>query len=166
MQFIKALKDKGFYVMVSGPHCGGGEQLSTTSEVERNDLCAYINDALNLKCRAHDIYFFTLFDRVVSQTTLKEITGLYYDSHHLCLPPSKIGNALNDLLNCRICEAFSPIRSPYPAFQHEEIHAECTIVVSDISTGKQAQTFEPRKRLHLKLQFAVGQYMLLIELPF
>jgi len=167
IEFIKSLKSKGYHIMVSGPHCGGGENPSITSAVERNDLCAYINDALNLECRAHNFYFFTLFDKVVNQKTLKEITGLYYDHFHLCLPPSKIGNALNALLNQRVDGAFSRVRSPYRAFQQEELHTECRLVVSDIPNWQTGTAFDPGKEIPSKEEhFEVGKYMLLIELPF
>ena len=169
IEFIKSVKNKGFNIMISGIHCGGGEHPTITiaSAVERNDLCAYINDALNLECRTHGFYFFTLFDKAVNQTTLKEITGLYSDHHHLCLPPSKIGNALNALLNQRVDGALSRARSPYRAFQQEEVHAECTLVVSDIPNWQTGTAFYPGKEIPSKKEhFEIGQYMLLIELPF
>ena len=53
--------------MISGPHCGGGDCSNTTSAVERNDLCAYINDGLQIECRRNGFYFFSLFDLVVNQ---------------------------------------------------------------------------------------------------
>ena len=167
IDFIKSLKSKGYHIMVSAPHCGGGEHPSITSAVERNDLCAYINDALNLECLAHNFHFFTLFDKVVNQKTLKEITGLYYDHHHLRLPPSKIGNALNALLNQRIDRAFSHVKPPFRAFQQEEVQAECTLVISDIPNWKTGTAFDPGKEVPSKEEhFEAGKYMLLIELPF
>ena len=153
--------------MVSGPHCGGGEYPSITSAVERNDLCAYINDALNIECRTNGFYFFTLFDSVVDQKSLKEIAGLYFDHHHLCLPPSKIGNALNTILNQRVDGAFSRVQSPYQSLQHEEVHARCTIVVSDIPNWQTGTVFDPGEAIASKEEhFELRQYVLLIELPF
>ena len=153
--------------MVSGPHCGGEGYPSITSSVERNDLCAYVNDALNLECLAHNFSFFTLFDIVVDQKALK-IPGLFYDHHHLCLPPSKIGNALNALLYQRIDGAFSCFRSPFRAFSMPgEVHAVCTLVVSDIPNWHTGMAFDPGKEVSCKEElFEVGNYMLLIELPF
>ena len=167
IDFIVSLKKKGYHVMVSGPHCGGGEHPSTTSAVERNDLCAYVNDALSLECRANGIYFFTLFDIVVNQKTLEEIQGLYYDHLHLCLPPSKIGNALNSLLNARINRAFSSVTLPCQFLQREEVCAKCILTVSDVPGWKTGVAFTPGNEIVSEGNcFEIGQYMMLIELPF
>jgi tetratricopeptide (TPR) repeat protein len=167
IEFLKTTKSKGYHVMVSGPHCGGGECHSIVSAVERNDLCAYINDSLNLECRANGFYFFTLFDKVVNQTTLKEITGLYRDPIHLFLPPSKIGNALNAFLTQKVDAAFSPNRSNIQLLQQEEVKYECNLVVSDIPNWQTGKAFYPGKEMPSSEEpFEIGQYMLLIELPF
>ena len=130
-------------------------------------MCAYINDALNLECRAHNFYFITLFDAVVNQKTLKEINSLYRDPYHLCLPPSKTGKALNALLNQKVDRAISHTRSPYQPFQKEEVLAECKLVVSDIPNWQTGSFFNPGEEKTAKEKhFEIGQYMLLIELPF
>ena len=167
IEFINCLKIQGFCIMIAGPHCGGGENASSISAVERNDLCAYINDALSLECRRNGFYFYTLFDKVVNQETLKEIPALYSDHHHLYLPPTKIGNALNTVLNQKIDKAFSRTESQSIFLQHEEVKSECNLVFGDIPSWYTGTKFYPGKEISSnKEKFKKEQYMLLIELPF
>ena len=168
IEFVKTIHKKGFNVLIIGPHCGGGKNISRASAVERNDLCAYINDILSLECQKNGFYFTTLFDKAVDQKTLKEVPCLYCDNYHLCLPPSAIGYALNTLINKRINTALSrPILKP-DLFQKEEIYAECRILVSDTAGWQTGATFKPgettltRKGEDLKISIST----LVIELPF
>ena len=153
--------------MVAGPHCGGGELGSATiSSEERNDLCGYVNDSLALECLINGFYFFTLFDRVVNQKSLNEISELYYDHHHLCLPPSTTGYALNAILNSRIQNSLSQFKSEYQCLQKEEVLAECNLIMSDIPGCKAGIRFEQERNQASGLNLQVGQYLLLIKLPF
>ena len=167
VNFLTILKSKGFNIMISGPHCGGGPNISRISSVERNDLCSYVNDALRLECQAKGFYFFTLFDKVVDQKTLKEIPCLYSDNHHLSLPPSKTGNLLNSLLNQRINKAINQNDLPFTLFQKEELSAECNIVFSDIPGWSTGMRFEPGKSItSTQSSLQIGEYLAIIELPF
>ena len=167
IELLKSIKNNGFNIMISGPHCGGGASPSRTSAIENNDLCAYINDALMLECRINGFYFFTLFDKVVNQKTLQEIPGLYKDHIHLCLPPSKIGYALNNLLNKRIYRALSQSKTKCQFFQQEDVKGKCRIVISDIPSWQTGEEFEPGQEINFNEEcLKIGQQMLLIELPF
>ena len=167
INFLRIFLDRGYDVIICGPHCGGGESPSRVSSVERNDLCAYINDALSIECQKNGIYFYTLFDKVVDQKTLREISGLYSDEIHLCLPPSKIGYALNACANNRITRALSEASCSYQLLQQEEILAMCRLAFSDIPDFSSGMQFAPGILSDQKdICLPSGEYMLVIELPF
>ena len=59
IEFLQFIKSKGYIIVVCGPHCGGGIcDQEIGSVVERNDLCAYVNDALSLECLKNGFFLF------------------------------------------------------------------------------------------------------------
>lgn len=168
IEFLKSIKNRGFHILVSGPHCGGGQLASSTiSSEERNDLCGYVNDSLSIECRLNSFYFFTLFDKAVNQRSLNEIYELYYDHNHLCLPPSKTGKSLNKLINIRIANALSQEKSQHKYFQLEEVRSKCNLIVSDVPGWKTGMKFEPGKKIDTQgFSFEADKYLILIKLPY
>ena len=167
IDFVKIIRDRGFNVVIIGPHCGGGDNVSRVSPVERNDLCAYVNDSLNFQSDKNGFFFVTMFDKVVDQDTLKEIPSMFCDHHHLFRPPSAIGCALNSLICNRISAALSKCGSYYPFFRREYINYECTIIVSDVPGWQVGEAFNPGTTVNMnKCCLDKGKFLLLIELPF
>ena len=168
IEFLQFIKSKGYIIVVCGPHCGGGRcDQEIGSVVERNDLCAYVNDALSLECLKNGFFFLTLFDKVVNQSTYREILGFYRDHHHLCIPPSEIGIALSDLFDKRVEFIFSQGKSQHTFLQREEVISDCSILSSDIPGWKTGDEFIPGEAVSSqKDQFKQGKYILLVELPF
>ena len=167
IEFISSLKKRGYKIVIGGPHCGGGDSPSRTTAVERNDLCGYVNNILMRECSSRQLFFYTLFDVVVDQDLLTEIPGLYSDGFHLNLPPSKTGIALNSLVNCRINRTLSMVESQYQPFQPEVVSAQCILVASNIPGWRAGVAFYPGKEIVSGgVYFGIGEYLLLIELPF
>ena len=166
MAFLESLYVQGFVIVVVGPHCGGGQVFSRATRVERNDLCAYVNDKLYSECSRRGFYFCTIFDKVVDLKSLLEIPGLYSDHNHLHLPPSKIGKALNALMSNRIHAALTS-DVPCAACHTEQVTSECKIVISTIPGWDTGSEFYPSEDLKSDDDVCFnGIYLALIELPF
>ena len=74
---------------------------------------------------------------------------------------------MNVLLNKRINAVLSSDKSQNKVFQCEEISPECNIVVSDIPGWITGAKFQSGKEIQLiEKNFHVGEYIMLIELPF
>jgi len=168
--FLESIKQKGFTIIVSAPHCGGGDLSDPSTHVERNDLCAYLNDKLRAECNRRGIFFCTLFDISVDQETLRNNEYLYSDLHHLHLPcnqSNNIGVALSNLASARASitlNKYHPLNRP---FHKSEITANCRILVSNIPNWESGTEFMPQKLISGEECFVDGKiYLSLIQLPF
>ncbi len=176
LEFIDQIKERGFDVIISGPHCGGGDAFTafsiTASITERNNACAYMNDKLASECMIRSIPFITLFDLAVDQTTLIENTSLFEDYSHLLRPPNIIGKSIQSLLKERLeraiveleCKSCKSIRSNYYG---SEIKTFCRILISNIPGWKSGAKFMPRKVYQKPSEIQDQRiYRAIIELPF
>ena len=169
LKFLTDLKKRGFKIIINGPHCGGGNVPgSISSEIERNNLCAYVNDKLALEC-SKKINFFTLFDLAVDQITMENISNLYKDNHHLKLPEkqtNEIGISLARLACERIKSSSTDHFQKYSAFQKKEVTANLRIISSNIPNWN-CSDYSPGKRIMFNEFLKKDkEYMALIELPF
>ena len=170
LDFLVQLKGYGFEITISGPHCGGGTvPYLTSSEVERNNLCAYFNDKLALECSKKDIKFCTLYDIAVNQKSLKNISYLYQDHCHLQLPKNRsnlVGIALSKLARERVMTATAHYCQHQPLFYKSEISANCRIVFGNIPDWCDAEFVPGEAREVNKYFLKDHEYFALVELPF
>ena len=167
IDFISLFKQKGFKIVISAPHCGGGCISSRYSEVERNNLCSYLNDRLAQECDKKGFYFCTLFDVAVDQKSLKQVSGLFKDNHHFHMPPHQLGIALNTLACTRVNTAPYNCLALHQDFHKEEITTDCRVIVSNIPNWESGSLFAPGEINMIDATGSLdGLYMLLIELPF
>ena len=168
--FLNYLKDKGFKITICGPHCGGGTfQNSISSEIERNNLCAYLNDKLAFECSKNGISFYTLFDIAVNLKTLQNINHLYQDHCHLQLPDNQsnpTGIALSKLACARANAASTDYYYSNPSFYKSEITAICRIIASSIPDFDDKKYAPSVTTLSEKYFLKNQVYYALIELPF
>ncbi len=168
--FLDRIQHEGFKIIVIGPHCGGGSiPKSLSSEVERNDLCAYLNDKLAIKCYERGINFCTLFDIAVNQTTLKNNKQLFSDHCHLKLPDNSsnlIGVNISKIACARVRTATKNYVHQNPSFYKSEILTDCTLVAGNIPNWT-APEFTPGK-VSIGKEFILKDklYSALVELPF
>jgi tetratricopeptide (TPR) repeat protein len=169
--FLDSLKYKGFTIIVSGPHCGGGNVPgSTSSEVERNDLCAYMNDKLASECHVRGMSFCTMFDVAVDQITLKQVSELYTDHHHFHLSElqtNTIGIALSNLASARVNSASKDYIFLNTPFHKSDVTAHCKIIASNIPNWDSGSVYAPGKVNNGEMSWVDGETLIaLIELPF
>jgi len=168
--FLESIKQKGFTIIVSAPHCGGGDLPHPSTHVERNDLCAYLNDKLAAESNRRGMFFYTLFDISVDQETLRNNEYFFQDHIHLHLPcnqSNNIGVTLSNLASAKANSAskeYAPLNRP---FHKSEITANCRILVSNIPNWESGTEFMPQKFISGKECLVDNQiYLSLIQLPF
>lgn len=132
LDFLELVQSQGFEIIICGPHCGGGTASGFSSNIERNDLCAYLNNELAMKGNSRGIYFYTLFDIAVNQKSLKEVDQLFSDKFHLHVPPNEIGEKLATLSSIRANNASKNFFRDNKEFYLETISANLNILASDI----------------------------------
>jgi len=145
LTYLETVTAKGFQIIISAPHCGGGDERRiphSATEVQRNDMCAYMNDKIAYECSIRGIPFCTLFDIGVSQKTLENIDVLYCDHHHFQQGTS-IGSAISELGATRINYSSENYSYCNRRFQSSEITADCRIVVSNIPGWRSGLLFSP-----------------------
>ncbi|KZR70149.1 lipoprotein NlpI [Prochlorococcus marinus str. MIT 1313] len=171
LNFIDQIRGRGFDVIISGPHCGGGdafiEYSITASITERNNACAYINDKLASECMARSVPFLTLFDLAVDQSTLLENTSLFRDFHHLHTPPNIIGIYIQSLLKARLEGAIARSKHFKANYYRTEITTLCRILIGNIPGWESGTEFMPREVSQQSTEIQDNRtYHAIIELPF
>jgi len=168
--FLESIKQKGFTIIVSAPHCGGGDWSHPSTHVERNDLCAYLNDKLAAESNRRGMFFYTLFDISVDQETLRNNEYFFQDHMHLYLPcnqSNNIGIALSNLASARAnitLKNYSPMNR---SIHKSEITANCRILVSNIPNWESGTEFTPQKLINGEEYLVDSQkYLSLIQFPF
>lgn len=166
-QFIDEFKDNPAQIIVSGPHAGGANIASSDSDIERNELCWYMNSRLYDECRSRGTPFITLFDLAVDSSTLRSRSGLFSDPLHLQCPPNPIGQNIQDILRLRLHSSIKNGVSTVVRKRTPYLQQECKVLASDILDFPINHIFTPGSNFPEERKLiGTSSRSLVIELPY